>query len=100
MSDKPVPVFTERAKGVKVAVWANQSGEGRTTHSISFVRSYKDDDGQWHESNSYFPDDLPRLELLLKKAYEFTQCRGTDKQQESFTEKVEGEAGRKKGAAR
>ncbi len=101
MSDKPVPVFTARVGSVKAAVWENKSDDGKTSRAVSLVRTYKDEHDQWHETNSYFPDDLPKLELAARKAYEFIQCgKPAERQQETFTEKVSGDAGRRKGAAK
>ncbi|MES2659518.1 MAG: hypothetical protein V4689_12945 [Verrucomicrobiota bacterium] len=100
MSEKPVPIYTERAKALKIAVWENKS-DGKTTHAITLVRNYKDDQDQWHESNVLFLEDLPKMELLARKAYEFLCCgKTTERQPESFAEKVGGDGNRKKGAAK
>jgi len=99
MSEKPVPIHSIRVGGVKASIWENQSESGRATHAISLSRSYKDENEQWHETNSYFPEDLPKLELAARKAFEFLHCRerGGDRQPESFTEKVNSGGERKKG---
>ncbi len=101
MSEKPVPVFTFRVGAVKAAVWENKSEEGKVSRAISLVRAYKDEHDQWHETNSYFPDDLPKLELAARKAYEFIQCgKPVERQEETFAEKVGGDASRRKGAGK
>lgn len=101
MSEKPVPVFTVRVGAVKAAVWENKSGEGKVSRAVSLVRTYKDEDDQWQETHSYFPDDLPKLELAVRKAFEYIHCgKEAERQPESFTEKVGGEGSRRKGAAK
>jgi len=44
--------------------------------SITLNKRYQDQDsGDWKDSSSFFPDDLPRLRLLLDKAYEHLVLR-------------------------
>ena len=59
---------------IEVSVWKNirqgQDGE-RTVFSVSFHRSYKDDQGNWQQTKTLFAADLPPLVLGLQKAYEY-----------------------------
>jgi hypothetical protein len=61
MGDKPV---TFKVGRVRAAVWANE-GETGVWHSVTLSRLYKDKDGNWQDSTSFFPEDLP---LLIKAA--------------------------------
>jgi len=67
---KNKPVQTFRMGTVKASVWANQSAD-KTFYSVTFSRGYKDDKGEWHDTDSYGRDDLPRIEKLAAKAYEW-----------------------------
>jgi len=84
MSDstaKP-PINEFRARGLSVTIWENdgqtRDGQPVKLRSITLKKSYKDQEtGEWKDSNTYFPDDLPRLRLLLGKAYESILLRDT-----------------------
>ncbi len=64
-----------RARGLTVTIWQNESttrdGQPIMRHSVTLNKRYRDQQtGEWKDSNSFFPDDLPRLRLLIEKAYE------------------------------
>ena len=74
MSDQNQPVKRLRVGGVSASVWRNetqQKGQAVVTHSVSIQKRYRDGSGQWQTSGSFFMDDLPKLELVVRKAYEF-----------------------------
>lgn len=58
----PVKKFWEN--GVSVAVWKNDKG-----YSLSIQKSYKDEDGEYQTSESYFPSDALVLAGLLNHAH-------------------------------
>ncbi|MFB6075966.1 MAG: hypothetical protein ABEK17_02380 [Candidatus Aenigmatarchaeota archaeon] len=60
------PVKAWNLGNVTVSVWNN---DGR--YSISIKRSYKDKDGKWQDSKSFFPQDISSLNALLEKAQEY-----------------------------
>lgn len=77
MSTSPAnrPIKEFRVRNLSMAIWENEgtSRDGRTVtrHSITLNKRYQDQQsGEWRDSSSFFPDDLPRLRLLLDKAYE------------------------------
>ena len=56
-------------------------------------KRYRDQEtGDWRDSNSFFPDDLPRLRLLLDKAYEFLMLREGSSDREAHTSTVQAAA--------
>ena len=73
MADKPnnTPLHTVRIGGVKATIWHNQSDNGTPFYTTTIVQNYRDKEGNWHESNRHFTEDLPKLELAARKAYEF-----------------------------
>jgi hypothetical protein len=71
MSDKPI--HTIRAGGVKATIWQNQGEGGNTFLTTTITRSYRDGNGEWKETNTFMAHQLPQLELVARKSYEFTQ---------------------------
>lgn len=69
---KPVKEF--RAFGIKVAIWDNDG-----TLSVTFNKSYKNREGNWIETNTFFMDDLPMLNLLVQEAYKWIIFNGVKK---------------------
>lgn len=93
MSTSPAnrPIKEFRVRNLSLAIWQNEgTRDGRpvTLHSITLNKRYRDQGtGEWKDSNSFFPDDLPRLRLLLDKAYEHILLR-TDASGQAATEPV------------
>ena len=76
-ANRPIKEF--RVRNLSLAIWQNEgTRDGRpvTLHSITLNKRYRDQEtGEWKDSSSFFPDDLPRLRLLLDKAYEHILLR-------------------------
>ena len=73
---KKGPVKKFRAGAVSATVWNNPGkefdGKEATTYStISLERSYKDKDGSWKTTNSLRINDLPKVTVVVNKAYEY-----------------------------
>lgn len=75
-----LPLKKFRAGAVSATVWSNQTKDGENEYkSISFERSYKDQDGAWKTTTSLRMNDLPKAALVLQKAYEYlTLNEGTE----------------------
>src|SRR5438874_1783507 len=70
-SQKPVKVI--RLRGVSASIFANHAkSDGRAIvfHKVSVQRSFKDGD-EWKQNSSFGRDDLPVLQLVLQRAWEF-----------------------------
>jgi len=70
--NKPVQVY--KAGNLSAKIWENQTmkeGHQSVYHTISLERVYTDKQNQWQSTNSLRVGDLPKAELVLKKAYEF-----------------------------
>lgn len=85
------PIHTIRVGGIKASIWENLSQGGNKFYTTTIVRTFKDEADQWRESNSYLPDDLPKLELASKKAFEYVHSIVPEKKAETFAEKVDKE---------
>ncbi len=74
MAEQNQPVKKFRAGGVTATIWRNdvqQDGQTVVRHSVTVQKRYRDRDGSWKDSSSFFVNDLPRLELVVRKAYEY-----------------------------
>lgn len=74
-AQKPVasfgPYWTNGSTNIKVAVWENQvnhDGKQVPVFAVTIQRSYRDDQG-WHESKSFWVQDLPVLVHALNQAH-------------------------------
>lgn len=78
---RPVKVITVRG-GIRAAVWQHdveRNGRRRPRFSITVSKRFYDKGaGQYRESGSFFPDDIPRLRLALDKAFEYAMLRDGD----------------------
>lgn len=69
---KNMPLKKFRAGPVVATVWNNQTKDGESEYkTVSFERSYKDQEGNWKTTNSLRTNDLPKASLVLQKAYEY-----------------------------
>lgn len=100
MGDKPAT--TIRIGGVKASVWKNETEDGRVFSVTQFTRSYRDKEDNWQETSSFSTDDLPKLELAARKAFEFahTEMLEPEQAQETFQDKVTKSRGEKAAAGR
>lgn len=91
MGDKPNKVF--RIGSIKASIWVQFSENGRPYSVTKLVRTYKDKNtDEWKETNSFSGDDLPKIELAVQKAFEFTHTEMLFKEGDekgSFQDKVE-----------
>lgn len=71
------PVKEFRVGAIKASIWRNEvqdSESGRTTvqHSVRVQKRYREaKSGEWKDTDYYFQNDLPKLELVVRKAFEF-----------------------------
>jgi hypothetical protein len=62
VEEKQQPVHAVRLRNVRAAIWLNRN-DGGTYYTVTFSRSYRDQEGNWHTTESFGRDDL----LLLAK---------------------------------
>lgn len=82
-TNKPVHVL--RLRGVKVAVFENQSAEGSVFHKIALQRVYRDGE-EWKTTQSLNRDDIPIATLLLQSAWEWVLEREASAVREESSE--------------
>ncbi len=79
MSNAEKPIKEFRAGTVVASIWVSKTAiDGRSTaqHSIRVQKRYRDDrTGQWKTTTYFRPDELPKLSLVVSRAYEFLTLR-------------------------
>ena len=84
--NKPIKKF--RAGVLSVAVWENTGTSKRTGEPVKFNtittdRRYKDKEGEWKSTRTLRINDMPKMILLLQKAYEYFILKGTNANSDS-----------------
>ena len=74
-NERTQPVKKMNIGAVNLAIWRNdvrfeRDGDTRAMYSVTVERRYKDQGGTWQSSSSFRTNDIPKLGLLLSKAYE------------------------------
>jgi hypothetical protein len=79
-SERPTNEF--RAGTVVAAIWtktATLNGRSVPQHSIRIQKRYRDEkSGEWKTTTYFRPDELPKLALVVSKAYEHLMLREMD----------------------
>ncbi len=75
-SEKALPIKKMNIGVINLAIWRNdvrfgREGDSRVMYSVTMERRYKDQNGAWQSSGSFRMNDIPKLKLLLEKAYEY-----------------------------
>ena len=77
MTNKPID--TLRDGSLKATIWSN-FGEKGTFYTVNLTRTYKDDGGNYHDSDSFSGSELLRIAHLATRAYErVSDLRQADK---------------------
>ncbi|GIW76735.1 MAG: hypothetical protein KatS3mg104_1798 [Phycisphaerae bacterium] len=66
------PIHTIRYKNLRASVWENNGANG-PFHSVTFSRSYRDKDEQWHDVTSFNAGDLPLLAKLANDTHSWLE---------------------------
>ena len=64
------PVHTVRHRSIKAAIWKNETSNG-PMYNVTVVRSYRDDNGDWKDSQSIGYDDLMNVAALMYEAHAY-----------------------------
>src|SRR5262249_11505821 len=66
--EKRQPVHKIRLRSITAAIWRNRNERG-VWHSVTFSRSYKDENGSWQNTQSFGGSDLLVLAEVLRAAF-------------------------------
>ena len=69
MSDNKKPAARINLHPVSAAIWRNKNQKGDVFYSVTFERSYKDDDGTWQSSSSFSLSELLLLSKVADQAH-------------------------------
>lgn len=64
------PIHEIRHRNVRATIWKNQVQNG-VMHNVTVSRSYRDDNNEWHDTNSFPFNDLMNLAKALSDAHTF-----------------------------
>ena len=62
------PVHEVRHRQISAAIWKNQTEKG-VMYSVTIKKSYKDQDGNWHDTQSFGFDDLLTVSKAMYDAH-------------------------------
>jgi hypothetical protein len=85
--DKSKPIKNFRSGNIQASIWRNEvdkDGQTVVRHSVRIQKQFRDDDGDYKESNYYFRDDIPKLILVAQKAFEFISLSESKEAEESI----------------
>jgi hypothetical protein len=68
MAQKNKPVHEIRLGRIRAAIWANQTEADKVRFGITVSRLYRDGD-RWHDSQTYYHDDLLVVSKIVHMAY-------------------------------
>lgn len=67
---KPQPVAKIRRYPVTAAIWRNETEKGGVFHSVTFSRSYKNEKGEYNDTESFNSQSLLTLSHVASKAFD------------------------------
>ena len=85
--DNSKPIKDFRAGNIQASVWRNElNKDGQTVvrHSVRIQKRYRTKGGDYESTEYYFCDDLPRLILVARKAFEFIALQESKDADESI----------------
>ena len=77
-SDKQRPVAEFRSRNIQASIWKSEiekDGRAVPRYSVRIEKRYRKDNGSYETTNCFFPEELPRLQLLAQKAFEYTTLK-------------------------
>jgi hypothetical protein len=74
-----------------LAIWQRESAEGRTYFTFSLQRTYKDQDNNWQNANSFFAAHAQPLKMAIDDAWRWIEKRSRELAQEGRQTDVTGD---------
>ena len=75
-SEKKPPMHEVRIGRVRGVVWENNHAQQGIWYSVTFSRSYKDNDGQWRTATSFGRDDLLTVAEVARLTFLWIAAKG------------------------
>jgi hypothetical protein len=70
-TEKAQPIHTIRMRNVRAAIWQNARPDGTPWHAVTFSRSYRDEGGNWHSTDSFSGPDLLIIAEVSRAAFAY-----------------------------
>lgn len=71
---KEKPHIIKAGRGIRAKIWSNQ-GENGQWFNINLVRTYKNDEGELKDSESFSVNDLLYVTWVAAKAYDYVKSQ-------------------------
>ena len=68
-TEKAQPVHTIRLRNVRAAIWQNARADGTPWYTVTYSRSYRGEDGNWHSTDSFAAMDSLLLAEVSRLAF-------------------------------
>jgi len=81
------PIKTFRIGSISAAIFRNETekkGETLVRHSAQIQKQFRKEDGSWHQTQTFFPEDLPKLQLVTAKSFEYICLKESKDAEESI----------------
>ena len=75
------PIKVIRVGGISASVWKDdveKDGATVVRHSVRIQKRFRQDDGEWKNTDYFFPEELPRLQLVTAKAFEYISLKESE----------------------
>lgn len=83
-AEQKQPATVLRDGNIKASIWRNESETG-AFYATSFARTYRDEKGEFHDTNSFVAADLLKLAELARAAYARTNVLSRKDREEAQT---------------
>lgn len=75
LGGRRLPEKSFKSGGINVSIWqnpvVNKDGQPGVYQTVSLDKRYMDKNGVWQSSGSFRINDLPKVALLINKAFEY-----------------------------
>ncbi len=64
----------------------DKNGTTVVRYSIRIQKRFRQDDGEWKNTDYFFPEELPRLQLVTAKAFEYVSLKESEEASDSSSQ--------------
>ena len=85
--EKSKPVKSFSAGSIQASIWkkeTEQDGQTVVRYSVRIQKQYKNDKGEWQNTDYYFPEELAKLGSIVRKAFDFILVKESKDAEESI----------------
>lgn len=81
---KQKPMRIKAGRGVVAKLWKNRNKKGEW-YNVTITRVYTDDEGEFHDSDSFSRDDLLQVAYAAQKSFDYIASQ-TEQQEHEYEE--------------